>query len=351
MLPETEFIKKILDRLEPDRSAGLLKGIGDDCAVLAQSGTKVTLVTIDSLVEKIHFDLSWHPPYLLGRKAAAVNISDIAAMGGVPRFALLSVAAPANYKQHLLDKFMAGFLDMLDEFAIILVGGDTVSSQELTFSVTVLGEMAEDEVLYRSGAREGDLIWVSGHLGQAGAGLELCRTHPHEKYQWPELVQAHLDPSPAVKLGRVLAASRLVSAMMDISDGIATDLAHICAASSVGAEITADSLPLSPALKEVASRLNFDPLQPALRGGEDYHLLFTSPAANSGRLEQLVKEKTGKDIYRVGKIIAGDGVKLRGNNGQTSDITFQGYEHNSSKLTWAANQKTQPAILLDDSDQ
>ena len=331
MLPETEFIKKIVDHLDPDRSAGLLKGIGDDCAVLAQNDTKVTLVTIDSLVEKIHFDLSWHPPYLLGRKAAAVNISDIAAMGGVPRFALLSVAAPANYKQNLFDKFMAGFLDMLDEFAIILVGGDTVCSQELTFSVTVLGEMAENEVLYRSGAQAGDLIWVSGLLGQAGAGLELCRSHPHEKDKWPELVQAHLDPSPAVQLGRVLAASQKINAMMDISDGIATDLAHICAASSVRAEITADSLPLSPALKEVASRLNFDPLQPALRGGEDYHLLFTSPPANSGYLEQLIKEKTGKGIYCIGKITAGSEVILRGYNGQTSDISFQGYEHNSGK--------------------
>ncbi len=328
MLRETEFIKNLTKGLKSADSADLLQGIGDDCAVLAGKESAVTLLTVDTLVEGIHFDPVRHPPYLLGRKAAAVNISDIAAMGGMPRFALLSVAAPASCDQYLLDEFMAGFLSRLDESAMSLIGGDTVSSRELMFSVTVLGEMAEDEIIYRSGARPGDLVWVSGFVGQAAAGLQLCRRLSEKQDKWPELVQAHLDPSPQVELGRILAAGGLVNSMMDISDGIATDLAHICVASSVGAEIDADSLPLSPALEEVAVRLNFDPLQPALQGGDDYQLLFTAPAANSTFLEQQVKERCGRDIFCIGRIVAGKGVQLLTGDGRRRDITFQGYEHN-----------------------
>ncbi len=332
MLPETKFIKTLVKSLEPGNSPGLLKGIGDDCAVLGQRGAQATLLTVDSLVAGVHFDLAWHPPFLLGRKAAAVNISDIAAMGGTPRFALLSVAAPGDCEQGILDEFMAGFLAMLKNFDMLLIGGDTVSSRELMFSVTVIGEMAEEKILYRSGARVGDLIWVSGRLGEAAAGLEIYRRAGNAQSKWPELLKAHLDPEPQVELGRVLAACGLVNSMMDVSDGIATDLAHICVASSVGAEIRADALPLGPALKEAAAQLEIDPLHPALRGGEDYQLLFTSPAAHRQKLRHEVKKQTNRDIYPIGQIVAGEGVKLLTSDGSRSDISFQGYEHNLNFL-------------------
>jgi thiamine-monophosphate kinase len=333
VLPETEFIKNLIKGINPDHSSALLKGIGDDCAVLRQSRARATLVTVDSLVRAVHFDLAWHPPYLLGRKAAAVNISDIAAMGGTPCFALLSIAAPADCQQKFLDEFMAGFLALLAEFDVQLIGGDTVSSRELMFSITLIGEMAEEEIIYRSGAQIGDLVWVSGFLGQAGMGLELCQNYPGHKKSWPKLIAAHLDPYPQVKLGRILAASRLVTAMLDISDGIATDLAHICASSSVGAEINATSLPISPALKEAAAQLDLDPLQPVLQGGEDYQLLFTSPAAERNSLQQLVKQQTGLEIYCIGEIVGKKGVRLLTSDGCLNDITFQGYEHNPATIS------------------
>ncbi|MDH3359965.1 MAG: thiamine-phosphate kinase, partial [Desulfobulbaceae bacterium] len=163
---EREIILGIKSRLS-NESGDVLKGIGDDCAVLRQNGSLLQVLTVDTLVDAVHFDRSWHPAQLLGRKAATVNLSDIAAMGAKPRFALLSLGVPAVLADDWLDDFMAGFLACLDEANVALIGGDTVQSgEQFTVSVTVGGEVAEDQVLYRSGAQVGDLIWVSGALGE-----------------------------------------------------------------------------------------------------------------------------------------------------------------------------------------
>ncbi|MCD6389167.1 MAG: thiamine-phosphate kinase [Desulfobulbaceae bacterium] len=322
---ERNFIKQI-EALTPASIDGLIKGIGDDCAVLAKSRDQATLLTTDTLIESVHFDPAWHPPYLLGRKAAAVNISDIAAMGGQPLFALLSVGVPAATEEDWLDQFMTGFQSMLEEHNIILIGGDTVSSPALMFSVTVIGEMETEKVLYRSGARQDDLIWVSGPLGEAAAGLEICRSHKKEYGRWPSLVKAHLDPKPGVKLGRILAKSDMVNSMMDVSDGIATDLAHICTASSTGAEIRAEDIPFSESLLQAAPTLHLNPLSLALRGGEDYQLIFTSSPEHATSLPRLVRDQTGGEIFSIGRITSGQGVTLLDND-RRKDISFQGYEH------------------------
>ncbi len=322
---ERNFIKQT-EALTPASKNGLIKGIGDDCAVLAKSRDQATLLTTDTLIESVHFDPAWHPPYLLGRKAAAVNISDIAAMGGQPLFALLSVGVPAATEEDWLDQFMTGFQSMLEEHNMILIGGDTVSSPALMFSVTVIGEMETEKVLYRSDARQDDLIWVSGPLGEAAAGLEICRSHKKEYGRWPSLVKAHLDPKPGVKLGRILAKSDMVNSMMDVSDGIATDLAHICTASSTGAEIRAEDIPFSENLLQAAPTLHLNPLSLALRGGEDYQLLFTSSPEHDTALPRLVRDQTGGEIFSIGRITAGQGVTLLDND-RRKDISFQGYEH------------------------
>ena len=322
---ERNFIKQI-EALIPASTEDLIKGIGDDCAVLAKNHGQATLLTTDTLIESVHFEPSWHSPYLLGRKAAAVNISDIAAMGGRPRFALLSVGMSAATKEKWLDQVMSGFQAMLEEHNMVLIGGDTVSSPILIFSVTIIGEMEADKVLYRSGAEPHDLVWVSGPLGEAAAGLEICRGHEQECDGWPSLVKAHLDPMPQVELGRILAKSGLVNAMMDLSDGIATDLAHICTASSTRAKIRARDIPLSETLLQAGASFHFNPLDLALRGGEDYQLLFTSPAEHASCLANLVRDQTGGEIFHVGRITAGEGVTLLENDKQT-DISYQGYEH------------------------
>ena len=308
-------------------SDDLVIGIGDDCAVYRTAQGRVSLVTTDTMVAAVHFDSAWHPPRALGRKAASVNISDIAAMGGLPRFALLSLALTPACAGQWLDAFMSGFLAVLAEHGVVLIGGDTVQSeQESVLSVTVLGEMAEAELLARKGARPGDVVLVSGFLGEAAAGLALCRIGLAHDPGWQPLVGAHLDPVPQVTVGRVLAASGLVHAMQDLSDGLATDLAHICAESGVGAVVAADKIPLSPLLRKAAATCGQSPLDWALAGGEDYQLLFTAGEQQAASLRALVREKTGKELFAVGRIVEGQGVFLE-EAGQCREISYRGYEH------------------------
>lgn len=310
------------------RQEGLVAGIGDDCAVFRTGENRLNLITTDTLVQGVHFDLSWHPPEKLGRKAAAVNISDIAAMGGVPRFALLSLAIPSELPGgQWLDRFLSGFLGLLSEYGAVLIGGDTVQSGEgLVLSVTVLGEAAEGRVLSRTGARIGDLVMVSGHLGCAAAGLDLCRRGLGEERKWRSLVQAHLDPEPQVALGLELAASGLVHAMMDISDGLATDLAHICAESRVGAVVEAAALPLSSLVQEAARVCAHSVRDWGLSGGEDYQLLFTVAPEDAEGLGRMIREKSGRELHTLGRIVAGSGVLLA-EEGGCREISYCGYEH------------------------
>ncbi|HIJ91337.1 MAG: thiamine-phosphate kinase [Desulfobulbaceae bacterium] len=322
---EREIIARI--RQGAGNSGDLVVGIGDDCAVYKTASNRISLVTTDTMVEGVHFDLRWHPSFDLGRKAASVNISDIAAMGGLPRFALLSLAlTPATGSQWLAE-FMAGFSAVLSEHDVVLIGGDTVQSgHENVLSVTVLGEMAEAELITRKGARIGDLVLVSGFLGEAAAGLALCRLGLAHDPDWQPLVNAHLNPVPLVALGRVLAASGLVHAMQDLSDGLATDLAHICAESGVGAVVTAEKIPLSPLLRKAAESCAQSPLDWAISGGEDYQLLFTVTAQQVEPLCALVREKIGGELSVVGRIVEGQGVFLE-EAGRSREISYRGYEH------------------------
>jgi thiamine-monophosphate kinase len=325
MLTERGFIGR-LRQYAAGAGPALLRGIGDDCAVVAPEANRNWLITTDTLVEKVHFDCRWHPPELLGRKAAAVNLSDIAAMGGEPKYALLSLALPGATDEGWLERFMGGLLAALDEQKTSLIGGDTVRSDRLTLSVTLIGSAEPDRILYRSGARPRDLIWVSGNLGEAAAGLDLCRLADAKIENWPQLVNAHLDPKPRVALGRFLAASGSVHAMMDLSDGLATDLAHLCAESGGGAEVAADLLPLSPALQAAAGHLGRSPVEYALTGGEDYELLFTTAPEVRGSLPDLVRAATGLEIHCLGEIVEGNGVRLL-QDGEAREIAYRGYDH------------------------
>ncbi len=323
---EREIIAKIRAQVAPEGER-LLKGIGDDCAVFAGAKEGRFVTTTDTLVEKVHFDRVWHTPEKLGRKAAAVNLSDIAAMGAAPRYALLSLALPESVAPEWIDSFMDGFLAMLREHDCLLIGGDTVKSQhEIMLTITVIGEAAADEVCYRSGAKVGDLVFVGGLLGEAAAGLALCQRGEQDNEAWHDLIAAHLQPTPQIEFGRVLAQSGLVHAMLDLSDGLATDLAHICKESGVGAEVMTRDIPISDALHRAADFCGHDPLNWALAGGEDYKLLFTVPVAAKEKLQDLVQKTIGCTLFCVGRIVAGSRVYLL-NGEERQDITYQGYEH------------------------
>lgn len=324
-LAERNIIARIAGQ-QGTAAPDLLKGIGDDCAVIKKTAELVQLWSTDTLVEGVHFDCSWHPPYLLGRKAVSANVSDIGAMGGKPRFALLSLGLSPACEEEWVDGFMAGFFSALGEHDMVLVGGDTIySGERIMVSVTVCGEMDAKKVCYRSAARVGEQVWVSGFLGDAACGLELCRQGHQEHPEHASLVAAHLDPQPQPLLGQILADSGVAHAMMDLSDGLATDLAHICKASGVGAEIDGGLVPLSAALKKASALLSMSPLQLALSGGEDYQLVFTTDVGQDNKVQHIA-QGVGCHVHCLGHIVAGEGVVLCQGD-RRHHIGFQGYEH------------------------
>jgi len=327
---ERDFIQSIVKRTQPT-NALLEKGIGDDCAIFHSTTSDDWLISADMLVEGVHFDSSWHVPYLLGRKSLAVNLSDIAAMGGTPQFVLLCLALPGKCDESWTSAFMEGFFSLLNEHECTLIGGDTVFSDKLTISVTVIGRAPKGRAVGRSGAQAGDTVYVSGPLGSAAGGLYLLQNETEKltSYvdEFPALVQEHLNPSPQVVLGRILQESGMITAMQDISDGIATDLSHIATASSVAATLFEKKLPAHDQLLAMCAQLQLDLTNFQLRGGEDYQLLFTVKDGLGEQLEDLVQTVSGKKIYQVGVISEGKGVTLTDQSGATVNIAYQGYEH------------------------
>jgi len=248
-------------------------GIGDDCAVIPQSDGVETLISTDMLVEGTHFLMRDAEPQQLGWKSAAVNISDIAAMGGKPCATFLSVALPEDLDVKWMDEFMAGFTICCDQYGAPLLGGDTTSTPDrICISVTVMGTCPAGAGKRRDAARPGDLVCVTGTLGGSAAGLRAIL----EGWREPALRDRHYIPHPRVAEGLELAALPGVHAMMDISDGIASDLRHILDASGVGAEIDLASLPISDEVKALCSKHGLDSVELATSGGEDYELLFTA---------------------------------------------------------------------------
>jgi thiamine-monophosphate kinase len=328
---ERELIECIVHLAPAGTDDNLLLAMGDDCAVVRKDNGHVLLYSTDALVEKVHFDLAWHPPFLLGRKAVSVNVSDVAAMGGQPRYLLFSLGLPGNFDDQWACELCKGVVSACDEYGCTLIGGDTVASPGgVSMGLTVIGEMKERQVLYRSGAREGDMVLVSGPLGSAAAGLALCGHGYAGDSQFAELCRAHLDPCARVDLGQSLAASGLVHAMMDLSDGLGTDLGHICRASGLGALLFQDQLPAHPCLQRAAQLLKVDPVPWMTGGGEDYELLVVAPGDATKKLQERVAG-LGHVLYPVGRMTAGKGIRLApSEHAELSSaiaVEFSGYDH------------------------
>jgi thiamine-monophosphate kinase len=294
-------------------------GIGDDAAAV-RGGRTPYLLTTDLLVEDVHFIAKLHPPFLLGRKALNINLSDIAAMGGRPRFALLSMALRRDVGTSWLKEFLAGFKAAAQAAGTALVGGDISGAEKIAVSVSVIGE--GKYVIRRSGARPGDLIFISGCLGNAAAGFRLLRRgHRRARSKHAAvLLRAFLDPTPQLDLGLALARRKLATAMIDTSDGLSVDLHHLCEESRTGALVELASLPLSPALR----RFEKAPLELALHGGEDYRLLFTTPSENLPRIARLRKKFR---LRRIGTMTRGRGVFLVDAKGRKRELETKGFEH------------------------
>jgi thiamine-monophosphate kinase len=266
-------------------------GVGDDAAILSSGGKTDRILTCDAFIDGVHFLRDLHPADSVGYKSLARAASDIAAMGGAPRAFLLTLALPQNCIGRWLDQFLAGMKRAARKLDVRLIGGDTTRTSQIFISVTVIGEIARGLAVKRSGARADDLIYVSGRLGRAQLGLELLRSGiasaKRARNASSALLQQHLYPAIRVELGAWLAKNRIASAMMDISDGLSTDLVRLCKASNVGAKLDSRRIPCVQILERIALRLPpavANALQMALHGGEDYELLFTVPRSNLSRL-------------------------------------------------------------------
>ncbi len=296
-LGEFGFIERIRQRVRANTA--VLSGIGDDCSVCTFPPGEVLLTTKDLLLEDIHFRRAWIDMYSLGWKSAAVNLSDIAAMGGSALYVHLGLGIPAATELDDLEAFMHGFLSLCDQENATLCGGDTCRSmQGLCISVTVQGSIPPAELCQRSGATPGDIIYVSGTLGDSA--LALLQMQEGEKPE-AELALRHNRPQPRLQLGRSLASQRLASAMIDLSDGIFADLGHILTHSGCGAELDTRLIPLSAATQKHLQQQPQRRLQ-VLKGGEDYELLFTAPAERQQQIAQL-SAKLGLPLTAVGKIL------------------------------------------------
>ena len=329
-----------IQKLAPRKSSSTLIGIGDDAAVLKLSASSTLLATTDLLLEGVHFDLSYTDFFSLGWKAAAVNLSDIAAMGGIPRFCLTALGIPTGVSVEQITEFYRGFTALLKSYRTTLVGGDTCSSRGGLFvGVTALGEIEPKRIITRAGARPGDRIFVTGTLGDSAAGLELLRkaefgirnkksASRNPKSEIQKLIARHLRPVPRVEWGRKLSLSGCASAMIDLSDGLSSDLFHICEQSGVGAEISADRIPLSDALHKLTGKLAKPAVHYALSGGEDYELLFTVPPGKVKKLRSLKLPLT-----EIGLITSGKTLSLVDNRGRKKPLLPTGYDHFSRRRT------------------
>jgi thiamine-monophosphate kinase len=310
----------------------VLVGIGDDAAVIKGSGGaggKDLLVCCDLMVEGIHFRAEWAPPRLLGRKALAVNLSDIAAMGGVAKFALVSIALPHKFSSVFIDEIFQGLFDLADASGVSIVGGDTSSSPDSLFiDVGVIGDCESGRAVTRRGAKVGDTIYVSGSLGASALGLSLLEEgfRLEDDANFQEALLKHLAPEPRLDLGRAIGEAGLATAMIDISDGLSTDLWHLLDESNCGALIHAGAIPIAECVRRASPRARLaDPLQLALNSGEEYELLFTVPPQFQQRMVEL-SSKGGVDITAVGEIVAGRRLRLE-RNGVLEPVESAGYEH------------------------
>jgi len=306
----------------------LLLGIGDDAAAFRAEPGGAVLATCDIQVEDVHFRSGWISPYQLGRRSVAVNQSDIASMGGEPTFALVSLTLPPSLPVESFDAMFRGMRDQMGEFSGAIVGGNLARGEKLVVDVFMLGKADPDRILSRAGAEPGDIICVTGGLGASAAGLALLsRSGPPPAAGLARLVEAHVQPTPRVREGVAIARSGLASAMIDISDGLAADLGHICEASRVGAEVHEADVPHAQGIETVAEVSGTDPWRYVLFGGEDYELLFTVPAAAAGRLPELAK-RLGTPVHRIGTILPPEqGLQLVASDGTRAPLRATGWDH------------------------
>ena len=326
VIAEKQLIAQIRRRVGGQINPVVRTGIGDDCAILRVPNVggqqQDALITTDFSLEGIHFRRDWHSPESVGHRCLARGLSDIAAMGGQPVAAFLSLALPRGLPQSWVSRFIGGLIGLAEKYGVPLAGGDTAESPDgILADIVVVGVAPQGRAILRSGARAGDRIYVSGELGGSAAALRRMqkpKTSRQKSKPNPRDYPRHFFPEPRIALGRVLREKALASAMIDTSDGLSTDLAHLCQESGVGAEILGEAVPLA----SVGRPSREVDLELALDGGEDYELLFT---ARPGR--RVPSSIAGVSITPIGRITPGRKTFLMNRSGSRREVKPLGWEH------------------------
>jgi thiamine-monophosphate kinase len=329
---EFGFIKKISRGclIRPDN---IIKAIGDDAAAFVTEPDCLTLITTDLLVERIHFLRNAISGFDLGYKSLAVNLSDIAAMGGIAREAFVSIAIPDDCQLDYLEAIYDGIKNLAARFNVNVLGGDTTRSKiDLIINIVVQGIVTKEELLCRDAARAGDVIFSTGFLGDSKAGLHLILNQIEANNETLQaLLRAHLLPQPHLQEGRFLARQPGVNAAIDTSDGLSSDLAHIAEESRVGARLYAEKIPLSQNLIDFCTRFDFNPIDYALSGGEDYTLLCTVAPQDSDKIASAFESEFNRPLFAIGEINAEKQIKIVYPNGETKTLTPTGWDHFKAK--------------------
>ena len=304
---------------------GVLTGIGDDSAVLKLKDKACLVASTDTLVEGVHFRLETQTPRQLGKKAVCVAVSDIGAMGAVPRYLLCSVGCRSADSMKFIESLSQGVEDGCREFEVCLVGGNLSESQTVFIGMTALGETLRNDIILRSGAAAGDDIYVTGTLGDSALGLRILSSDP--KVGGCEgFVSRHLEPTPRLEVGRMVAERGVASSMIDLSDGLFCDLEKITSEHGLGAEVSLADIPLSPGFLSLSGRLSEDAYRLAVSGGEDYELLFTSSAEKRAATEEISR-LCGVAISKIGSVTGGGKIKFFDEGGEEVFYDTGGFEH------------------------
>jgi thiamine-monophosphate kinase len=331
--------KKLLQRLKKyiGSGEGIIRTFSEDCAVVDQGGRHYSLYTTDCMVEGIHFRREYMPFFYVGRKAMKVNLSDIASMGGTPRYYLVSIGAPPDTPLQVMDDLYEGMASVVRDHELALLGGNISSAPHLFIDITLIGSVLKGKILQRDGAKKGDSIFVTGHLGSSSVGLSLLRDGfrllgnglilpdgQRDSHLAIEAIQSHMDPPCLIEVARKLAQSSTLTSMIDLSDGVSSDLPEICRESAVGARIDLNRLPVAPAALYWERKRNHDPRIVALHGGEDYHLLFT---VDKKFKDMFLRRVQNIPVYEIGQIVPkSHGIQVFDENGKGYPLEG-GYQH------------------------
>ncbi len=325
---EFGFIKRI-SRGCLIRPQSVIKAIGDDAAAFIPAPGEAILVTTDLLVERIHFLRDATSGFNLGYKALSVNLSDIAAMGGTAREAFISIAVPENCSIDFLEDLYKGMKRLAAEFDVNLLGGDTTRSKaDLVINISVLGSAFEKEILYRNTAQHSDIICSTGFLGDSRAGLYLIINNIEaNSNELKPLLDAHVIPKPYLREGRFLARQGGVHAVIDVSDGLSSDIGHIAEQSNVGIRLYSEKIPVSDNLEKFCAGFDFDPVEYALAGGEDYTLLCTISPDKVDHIAANYLKRFRNPLYQIGEITDSGKMELVLSDGQIRSFTPSGWDH------------------------